>query len=285
MGKSRWNRSVAIPTESLTLEELKEAIHEWAEGCDELEKLLWSCYNNGLKTAGCHVGKYNNYLQYYVASESKEQSARVLNATESYGNSEAFLTFGGNPISGPSWYKTNISISSYIPDDVGSFYASINRELEGETHVEARCFGLMAEFADFFEDKMTGLYFRVTVRNHSEYRFIVESYMNQRNWEYLDELFGSLGLVREEREDVPLVAWSLNASSEEEFYNGVKSLLDAIRSNWAIETPTTFFDDMGFNLKALIMQKKFGTTPEGVALMNNWINTNHPNPNVRKVNY
>ncbi len=286
MGKSRWNRMVSIPVKSLTQEELKEAIHEWAEGCDELEKLLWTCYEKGLETAGSHVGKHNNYLDFYVASNSKSQLKKVLFVAEAYGFSESFMMFGGNPISGPEWYRTHVDVSCLIPENVAEFYANITQALENEnTEIPARCFGMMIDFAEFFEGKMAMLNFRMKVRNHSEYEFFIETFANQQNWAYFDELFSSCGMIQKTRDDAPFICWYLKSSSKEDFYDTLQNLLDKIRENWNFNTPTEVTDDMNFDLKALIMQKKFGTTPEGVKKMNAWINSNHPRLNGRKVNY
>ena len=59
---SKYNSGASIPISSLSDEELKIAIHEWAEGNDSLESLLWKCYKNGIETQGCHSG-LNSYLQ------------------------------------------------------------------------------------------------------------------------------------------------------------------------------------------------------------------------------
>lgn len=53
---SKYNNIKSIPIDSLSKEELKTAIHEWAEGDDAMERLLWAFYNKGIKTNGCHAG-------------------------------------------------------------------------------------------------------------------------------------------------------------------------------------------------------------------------------------
>lgn len=286
MGNSKWNTGASVPVTSLTPEELKDAIHEWAEGCNELEKLLWLCYRKGLETGGCHVGQRNNYLDFYITSQSSERLKKVLWAAETYGFAETFMMFGGNPYSGPNWYRTVLSVDCLIPENVGEFYARISQTLEDETEVfSTRCFGMMTEFAEFFEDKLVNLTFRMRVRNHCEYEFYIEKFKGEYNWNYFDELFGSLGMTKKQREDAPFVCWCLKSSSEKEFGDALNIILEGIRAKWSLETPTEIMPDMEFNHKALLMQKKFGTTPEGVKKMNDWINANKPNPNRRDVNY
>ena len=286
MRNQKWNTGASVPIHSLTHNELKEAIHEWAEGSEELERLLWTCYTKGLETGGCHIGKYNNYLEFYINATSTEQLKRVLSTAESYGFAETFMMFGGNPLSGPNWYRTSISVDCLIPEKVDEFYARLNRTLiDEEANNSARCFGLMLEFAEFFEDKLADINFRMKVRNHTLYEFFIEKYKGRHNWAYLDELFSSFGMLQKKAEDAPFVWWYFKGESEKDFYDTVKNILEGIRSKWSVETPTEIVDDKDFNFNALLMQKKFGTTPEGVKKMNDWINENNPRPNGRKVNY
>ena len=286
MGNSRWNRMVSIPVNSLTQEELREAIHEWAEGCEELEKLLWTCYHKGIETGGSHVGKHNNYFEFYVDFNSTSLLQRILSAAETYGFAETFMMFGGNPFSGPNWYRTNLCIECLIPEKVAEFYSQVNHTLEDETqNISARCFALMLEFAEFFEDKLANLRFRMKVRNHSEYELFIETSKSGHNVAYFDELFGSFGMIQMKRDDSPVVLWYINGFSEEDFYLTIKTILDGIRSKWKLETPTEIVDEKNPFFNALIMQKKFGTTPEGVKKMNDWINSNCHHPMGRKVNY
>lgn len=283
---SRWNTGASIPISSLTSEELKEAIHEWAEGCEELEHLLWTCYNNGLETSESHVAKHNNYFSFYISENSVEQAKRLLSATEAFGFGEIFVMFGGNPTSGANWHKTSFTVECLRPENVGEYFVNLANAVEDSEYAKTRrCFEFVADFARFFEDKMLGLDIRAKVRNYSEYELYIESYRNQRNWEYLDEFFGSLGMICGTSEELPLATWYIKASSHAEFYEAMKVLAEGIRQKWTLEIPTELTEDMPFNLQALIMQKKFGTSPEGVKRMNEWINSNNPNPKARKVNY
>ena len=288
MGKSRWNRMVSIPVNSLTHEELKEAIHEWAEGHEELEELLWTCYQEGIETAGSHVGEHGNYFQFYADSNSTKQLNRIFSATESYGFAETHMMFGANPFSGPNWYRTHVDIECLLPEKVGEFYYQTALALKDEKQeLSARCFPLMLEFAEFFEDKLAGLAFRMKVHNYCEYEFFIEKHGGQHDWSAFDELFGSFGMIQKkrERDDVRFDCWYINGFSEDDFYVTIKTILDGVRNKWNFETPTEIVDEKDTFFNALLMQKKFGTTPEGVQKMNDWINANCKDPRGRKVNY
>ena len=55
---SKYNNMTSIPIDSIPKEEIAVAIKEWAEGDESLEKLLWCCYEKGIKTDGCHAGSH-----------------------------------------------------------------------------------------------------------------------------------------------------------------------------------------------------------------------------------
>ena len=284
---SRWNTGASFPISSLTPEELKEAIHEWAEGYDELEDLLWTCYQSGLETAGADAHEHRNYFEFYIEESSAEQAKRLLSAVEAYGFGQIFVTFGGNPYSGPNWHRTSFDVSCLRPEDVRTFFTCLARAVENENFEKThRSFELVADFARFFEDKMTGISLRANVRNHSEYEFFIESHMNQRNWAYFDELLGSLGMnCLKSEKDPSTLWWQLRASSAEEFSEAMKRLAEGVRTKWSLPVPTEPTDDMGWAEASLIMRQKFGTTREGLNRLNDWINTTYPRKDGRKVNY
>lgn len=286
MGKSEWNTGASIPISALTPEELKVAIHEWAEGYDELEDLLWVCHRKGLETAGSHACDQNNYFQFYISESSIEQAKRLLSATEAYGFGQIFVTFGSNPYSGPNWHRTSFDVSCLRPEDVRNYFTRMARAVENEqferTH---RAFEFVADFARFFEDKMTGVCLRANVRNHSEYEFFIESHRNEGNWAYFDELFGSLGMTSYRREADQFAAWYIRGSTQEEFYEAMKHVAEGVQTKWSLPVPTEPTDDMGWAEASLIMRQKFGTTREGTKLLNDWINTTYPRKDGRKVNY
>ena len=73
--KREWNTGAGIPISSLSQDELKEAIHEWAEGSKELEDILWACYKNDVVTIGSHVdpseiGRF--YIQFIIDESNRK---------------------------------------------------------------------------------------------------------------------------------------------------------------------------------------------------------------------
>ena len=106
MKGSTWNCLKSIPVDDLSEAELKEAIHEWAEGHDSFEELLWLCYNNGIKTNGCCAGDHHFAYVDFLLDEGKEKLLEMMSAAWKYGKINFFCQFYGNPRSGSDWYKT-----------------------------------------------------------------------------------------------------------------------------------------------------------------------------------
>lgn len=71
----KYNTGQPIDIETLSKDELKEAFHEWAEGCDLLEELLIEGYNKGLFSKACCSG--DNVLP-YIAYKLENNNARKL---------------------------------------------------------------------------------------------------------------------------------------------------------------------------------------------------------------
>ena len=136
MGKSKWNYGCSIPILALSEAERKEAIHEWAEGNDSLERLLWNCYENKVVTNGCCAGEHHRpYVDFLIEESSRDALKQILDAADNRSNYKAiFLMSGGNPYSGPDWYKPILGISpckerkSFF-DDLNSYSENSNDSL------------------------------------------------------------------------------------------------------------------------------------------------------------
>ena len=112
---SKYNHINSIPIDSIPKEEIAQAIKEWAEGYSFLERLLWSCFINNLETNGCHVGK-NTYVGFVYDKDRINDLLVVLQAAIAHQDSQILICpDGGNPLSGPDWYKSDITIGAKTP--------------------------------------------------------------------------------------------------------------------------------------------------------------------------
>lgn len=107
--KEKYNNLSSIDIYSLSNEELKKAIHEWAEGEPVIEELLWKCYNSGVETRGCHAGG-----RPYLTISADKSTDKVKNMLASVCDVDGFSIIispdGGNAFSGDNFYKSDLGI-------------------------------------------------------------------------------------------------------------------------------------------------------------------------------
>ena len=288
MGKSLWNRGASIPIEALSESERKEAIHEWSEGNYHLENLLLQCYQKGIVTGGCDAGDHHSaYVDFYVEDSSKEAVRRILLATQNHGNVGAFLLMGGNPYSGPNWYKPVISLSPIKSKEAESFFDMLSSSLEeGKESFNDEVFTNILDFYEFFKEKIAGIHVRILETENDGYRLSMECYGDKCHWEYLSELFKKAGMKKDEKlsQNAPCMIWELKCSDKATFNLEAKRVLEVLNDGWCLEIPEEVTEDMGFNQQALIMRRRFGSDANGVKRMNDWLNAKRK-PGRREVNY
>ena len=99
---SKYNNIKSIPIDSLSDEELKIAMKEWAEGDDSMEALLWAFYNKGITTSGCHAGA-GSYVSMDYDVDKKGEFSLIMNTVLSFPGSQILIRpDGGNPHHAPS---------------------------------------------------------------------------------------------------------------------------------------------------------------------------------------
>ena len=128
---SKYNNMKTIPISSLSEQELKMAIKEWAEGSEILEQFLWNCHLKQLETNGCHAGK-NPFVGFYL-NNSEEEIRKILNTIQSMKGSEVFIMpDGGNPFSGKDWYRSVItaSINTNYRNEANEFFKKLRQAME-----------------------------------------------------------------------------------------------------------------------------------------------------------
>ena len=278
MGKSKWNRIESIPISSLSEDELKEAMKEWAEGSQALENLLWVCYQNGIKTSGCHTSEHARFV--YLDFDFEENTPRdllncVFSEVEKFGNAQINLHFGGNPLSGPDWYKTYFGISSRYVLQADRLWENLAKAIL-EKHFEEKysIFIKILDLHDLLQDKDCGLTCRMKVSAYCTYEINFDDSGPKSTTEYFSAFFEKLGF--EVYEDHGKKFWFFKTSDKAVFKNLLDKLCAAFASDYSLEKPAEVTSDMTFNYQAYLMQKKFGHTREGIEKMNDWINDNQP---------
>ena len=232
---SKYNHIHSIPIESVPKEEIAIAINEWAEGDEAMERLLWACYENGVKTDGCHTGMCPYLGLKYTGSNDKV--IKLLAACINLEESQIFISpDGGNPISGEDWYITNIGIGFETEsiEKSGKNLDTLSSALNNDTSLkEAELISLLLKLSDFLVDKESALKLRF---NYSEnkYSFSIEcTPVNEEVSIYFDKLF-----------------------KEANFFEAENPVKESKRRFWKIESDN--LDDM------IICDTSFSSPSEGM---------------------
>ena len=256
---SKYNNIKSIPIESLTNEELKEAIKEWAEGDESMERLLWACFNNEIKTSGCHAGS-RPYLGIEYENNNKDKIIQVIDTVMD--EKEAQVLFepdGGNPYSGPSWYKPDITIGSRTKyqDVADPFFDKVSNTLNSnETNNN---YSSLLNLFEFLINKYSGITLRLNHTENDEYVFSIEKSKNEKNintFNSINELFSNAGLLLIER-DTPYNYWTLKSNKKEEFISKLEQISNNIINNYSLEPPKSIEDTEDFKIKAHIKREEY----------------------------
>ena len=277
---NKWNCGKTIPIGRLSSDELKVAIHEWAEGNETLEELLWLCHKKGVETTGCDAGDHHFAYIDIALRSNRESLCKVLNAAVNQKRCSLMFSFKGNPRSGPLWHEPHVGIFPNRKEDVQDVYSELCTGLKkpwGKKPSEVT--KQLLNIADFLRDKESGLTMRLYERPEG-YLFALECLGNSRNWNYFSELFVAAGLhiLENKKPNVPLQAWGIKTKNVFELSCALRSVYETMCLKWNLPLPEEFTEDMDFNSMALMMRRKFGTDPIGEEQLNEWVKANWNKP-------
>lgn len=254
---SKYNHIKSIPIESIPKEEIAQAIHEWAEGYSFLEEFLWACYERGIKTDGCHAGT-RSYVGFSYEGDKDNELALLMNAAISEDNSQVLISpNGGNPISGPDWYKTNIAVGSETEyeEDGKAFFDSLTKQLKDNKSNTSIDFSPLLKLTKFFSDRVAGLSIRI--KHNNEYSFSIEGFFpDKERVDELNTLFQGCGLTLHTLPEGERKFWTCTCPDIEDLSNKIREVADYIISNYRLETPTEVSENNSFNINANIVRNK-----------------------------
>ena len=259
---SKYNHIHSIPIESVPKEEIAIAINEWAEGDEAMERLLWACYENGVKTDGCHTGMCPYLGLKYTGSNDKV--IKLLAACINLEESQIFISpDGGNPISGEDWYITNIGIGFETEsiEKSGKNLDTLSSALNNDTSLkEAELISLLLKLSDFLVDKESALKLRF---NYSEnkYSFSIEcTPVNEEVSIYFDKLFKEANFFEAENpvKESKRRFWKIESDSLDDMINKLRESINYIINNYSLEPPTREEDITDLHQLARFKRKEFG---------------------------
>ena len=254
---SKYNHIKSIPVDSIPKEEIKQAIHEWAEGSKAMEKLLWTCYEKNIKTCGCHAEarpwisfKYQDNLDRIIPLFYETQ--KVLDSQI------VIMVDGGNPFSGPEWDLSSIAvgINSIKEDEIEKYFDNLNTILNKSNDNNHHP---MIDLLQFFLDKETGLLLRLRHTKEDKFIFTLEARSAiQERLDYYNEIFINAGLtpIPFNKEVSQYHEWKIESNNSDDIINKLNKISKYIINNYSLEPETKEENIKNFVLLARYKRKE-----------------------------
>lgn len=253
---SKYNHMQSIPIESISKEDIAQAIKEWSEDDKSLEQLLWACYEKGIKTDGCHAGSHP-YIS-FKEQEGLNQITNLLNITQEKESSQILISVdGGNPFGGDDWTKATVllGLDTKYQEEADAYFDELTRgvkESNGNQNHQ------LLELLDFFAGKESSLFLRFRHTNDGQYIFNIESrdIPNDR-YSYYNDVFTKAGLIETEspitnntRHD-----WQIESDSLNDMLEKLNTISKYIIENYSLEAPKSEDEILNFNMEARFKQR------------------------------
>ena len=243
--KEKYNNLSSIDIHSLSPEELKIAIHEWAEGDEAMEALLWKCYYTGVETKQSHAGG-----RPFIEVSADQNADKVKNMIDSVSDIDGFSILispdGGNPFSGDVFYKAGIGIiflSTEYQEDAEILFNKMNASLDLEKKSNSKMADSIINLYNFFREKESDLEFRI---RFVDGKYIFNAEINGRmHTEEFEKMFSGFGLVQDK--EAVFNSWCFESDNLEEFGNRLEAVSNAIISSYSFEKPDKLDERMSLN--------------------------------------
>lgn len=277
---SKYNHIKSIPVDSIPEEEMTTAIKEWAEDNEAMERLLWNCYKNNIKTNGCHAdGSPYLGISYYEDDENKNELAKLLMASLAFKDSVIlFSPDGGNPLSGDDWYLPTITLGMMdaSEQEANSFlnYAADSLEKDKANDNEDEIlFSNLINMLDFMINKDSALSFRLNHKTDDKYIFSLEAApISDTVYLYFNQLFSQVGFEEVKGPDgVKRHNWKIECEDMKSLTEQIQKTANLIINNYSLEPPTSEEEIFNFNQLARFKKREFGDSLEGKEKMAEWL--------------
>lgn len=254
---SKYNNLQSIPVDSIPKEEIKDAITEWAEGDESLEQLLWTCYNNGIKTDSCHAGA-KSYITFSHDNDAKILS-KIIKFMDKTNDMQVLICMAGNPFSGPTWHLPTICLSfeTNYKDETDKYFDELNDILK--TNYDNEKVHPLVAFMDYFSKEKNDFLFRMRHKKDNTFDFIIEiSRINDKRLNYYNSVFTNAGL----KETIfPKINrrhfWSIQSDNVDELLLKMeKALKYIVENSFDYSLPNKEEEILNFIEKSLYMKNK-----------------------------
>ena len=269
---TKYNDIKSIPINSLSKEELKIAMKEWAEGDDSMEKLLWALFNNDITTNGCHSGS-GPFIGLDYEKEKKDKISKLMSSLILEKESQIVIRpDGGNPFSGPNWYKPDVTIGSFVEykDIADALFDKltkiINDEIKITTKMETK---VLLDLLDFLIDKYTFLIIRLKNDNNTFF-FSIESNTPKDSelYKYINENLTKLKFTLFLPKEENYKYWIYKTNNIKKLNATIKKVKTSLIENFSLKVPTNVDETNSFLVKAHLNRKKLSDKE-----FNEWLET------------
>lgn len=253
---SKYNHTKSIPIKSISERRIKRAIHEWSEGDDSMERLLWACYERGIETSGCHAGS-QPWIEFNY-QEGVNRLACLMDVTQNIVGSQVLISVdGGNPFSGPEWDLSTISIGidTEYQDEADIYFdnliAALEKNLVEDSHP-------MLDLLNFFVNKESGLLFRFRHDKNNKFVFYIESRrVIDERYNYYNDLFTKAGFIEIENKNIDCKRhnWKIEDNNINSILNKLEKAKNIIIDNYLLEIETDENKIIDFILKTRFKKK------------------------------
>ena len=272
---SKYNNMKSISISSLSEDEISQAIKEWAEGDEYMEKLLLTCRDNGVETFGCHAGSYP-YID-IVVNQSNDKVRNMLHAIKTVPGAKVVIEPDGaaNIIATTDWDKPTMCFSLCKRDkqSADDFFNKLSESIVREDEItssETQTFEHMLDFYEFFVGKESDTRFYLEYVD-GQYSFSANPQKDRSDLIFINTLFKEAGLTKDINAEGPSDLWNLTAKTPEEFNEKMIKCKEVIIEGWPLSLPSEIMDEMSDNAKAHFMKRKFGDSTKGKQQFEEWL--------------
>ena len=252
--------------EEIKQAEIEDVIKIWAEGSSSLEQLLLTCYQKKIETCGCHFGR-NSYLDIHL-NDKHSQIAPMLTATARQKNTIlTILPDGGNPFSGPDWYRPSIGFwyQADNKEQANNMFDFWTEQLkQGDVDPPDSFGNTFLAYHDFFTGKESGTRLRYLHTEGESPRLVLDVYDTGNNMPLLPNLYEKAGYtLNQDLSSDFHHTFELSAETPELLAKKMKSSLEVIQKEWSFEPPQEEKEGMELFILAHIKKRELGDSEEG----------------------
>ncbi|MBR3280907.1 MAG: hypothetical protein IKI57_03560 [Clostridia bacterium] len=292
--KREWNTGAGIPISSLSQDELKEAIHEWAEGSQELENFLWECYHNDVTTIGSHVSEreYGDfYVQFIIEESNRRNLEKIVFEAYKSNNMTTDFAFNGNPFSGANWNKPTLSIGPAFTCRTQRYLFNLINAFDSEYEYtsfvpKSPCLKIF-ELYDLLKSKRCPISIHLRRISYVENIVVVHNDMYKVANNPIRDIFEKAGFrtysINHRMHDSQF--WSLISIGQQGLTDDLNRLKDTLETELTGELPDIDESIMDEHFVLYLKSIEFGNSREGIEKMNDWINSHKYYPEQHDVHY